>query len=167
MENTAITFEHQVPSLEEFQNRMEQTLKNYPYLVAEVDGQIAGYIYASRFRARASYDWSASASIYLDRRYHRMGIGRRLYTELERILLKQNVVNVYAGAADPVQEDIYLTRNSERFHEAIGYQVAARYHRCGSKFGRWYDLLEMEKIIGEHACPPKPFIPFSQLQDEV
>lgn len=164
VEHTAITFEHEVPSLEEFSCRIKDTLMNYPYLVALVDGKIAGYIYAGRFRTRASYAWSASSSIYIDRSYHRMGIGKRLYEELEAILAKQNVINVYAGAADPVEEDDYLTRNSERFHEAIGYKVVARYHGCGSKFGRWYNLLEMEKIIGNRACPPKEFIPFCELR---
>ena len=143
--------------------RIKETLNNYPYLVAVVDGKIAGYIYAGRFRTRASYAWSASTSIYIDKQYHRMGIGKMLYAELENILVKQNVVNVYAGAADPVEEDEYLTRNSEHFHEAIGYKVVARYHECGSKFGRWYNLIEMEKMIGKRTCPPKEFIPFGKL----
>lgn len=165
VKNTAITFEHEVPTLEEFKNRIKETLKNYPYLVAVVDGEVAGYIYASRFRTRASYAWSASTSIYLDKQYHRLGIGKMLYEKLENILVKQNVINVYAGAADPVEEDEYLTRNSEHFHEAIGYKTVARYHECGSKFGRWYNLLEMEKIIGKRTCPPKEFIPFDKLQE--
>ena len=93
-----------------------------------------------------------------------MGIGRLLYERLEEILKKQNVTNLYAGAADPVEEDEYLTRNSELFHEAVGYKTVARFHKCGSKFGRWYNLLEMEKIIGEHCCPPKEFIPFRDLK---
>ena len=165
VKNTAITFEHEVPTLEEFKNRIRETLKNYPYLVAVVDGKIAGYIYASRFRTRASYAWSASTSIYLDKQYHRLGIGKMLYEKLENILVKQNVINVYAGAADPVEKDEYLTRNSEHFHEAIGYKTVARYHECGSKFGRWYNLLEMEKIIGKRTYPPKEFIPFDKLQE--
>ena len=165
VENTAITFEHEVPTLEEFKNRIKETLKNYPYLVAVVDGKIVGYIYASRFRTRASYAWSASTSIYLDKQYHRLGIGKMLYEKLESILIKQNVINVYAGAADPVEEDEYLTRNSEHFHEAIGYKTVARYHECGSKFGRWYNLLEMEKIIGKRTYPPKEFISFDKLQE--
>ncbi len=164
VKNTAITFEHEVPTLEEFTSRISETLKNYPYLVVVIDGKIAGYIYAGRFRTRASYAWSASTSIYIDKQYHRRGIGKLLYAELEKILVKQNVVNVYAGAADPVEEDEYLTRNSEYFHEAMGYKVVARYHECGSKFGRWYNLIEMEKIIGERTCPPKEFIPFNELK---
>jgi len=164
VKNTAVTFEHDVPTTEEFSRRIKETLQNYPYLVALVDGKIAGYIYAGRFRARASYMWSASTSIYIARKYHRVGIGKRLYSELETILAKQNIVNVYAGVADPAEEDEYLTHNSERFHHAIGYNVIARYHYCASKFGRWYNLIEMEKIIGRHTCPPGEFIPFSELQ---
>lgn len=165
VENTAITFEHEVPSLEEFADRIRETLKNYPYLVAEVDGKIAGYAYAGRFRTRAAYAWSASTSIYINRQYHGMGIGRMLYARLEEILATQNIVNVYAGVADPVEEDEYLTRNSEHFHEAMGYKIVARFHECGSKFGRWYNIIEMEKIVGERSCPPKVFIPFEQLEE--
>ena len=164
VKNTAITFEFEVPSPAEFENRIATTLQNYPYLVAEVDGNIAGYIYAGRFRARAAYDWSASTSVYLSRKYQRLGIGRMLYERLEEILKKQNITNLYAGVADPVEEDEYLTRNSERFHEAIGYKTVARFQGCGSKFGRWYNLIEMEKFIGEHTCPPKEFIPFRELK---
>ena len=163
VKNTAVTFEHDVPSLEEFTRRIKETLKDYPYLAAVADGKIVGYIYAGRFRTRASYLWSASTSVYIDRRYHRMGIGKMLYAELEKILARQNVVNVYAGIADPAAEDEYLTHNSERFHAAVGYTVAARYHGCASKFGRWYNLIEMEKTIGRRTYPPMPFIPFGEL----
>lgn len=161
---TAITFEFEVPTLEEFENRIKTTLQSYPYLVAEVDGNIAGYIYAGRFRARAAYDWSVSTSVYIGQEYHRMGIGRLLYERLEEILRQQNVMNVYAGVADPMEEDEYLTRNSEHFHEAMGYKTVARFHACGSKFGRWYNLIEMEKVIGERTSPPKEFISFQELK---
>ncbi len=164
IKQTAITFEFEVPTLEEFEKRIAATLQNYPYLVAEVDGNIAGYVYAGRFRARAAYDWSASTSIYLSGKYQRMGIGKMLYERLEELLKMQNVINLYAGVADPVEEDEYLTKNSERFHEAMGYKTVAQFEKCGSKFGRWYNLLEMEKIIGEHCCPPKEFIPFCDLK---
>lgn len=164
--NTAIIFEHEVPTVEEFTSRIRETLKQYPYLVALVDGKIAGYIYAGRFRTRASYAWSASTSVYIDKQYRRIGIGRMLYEKLESILRTQNVINVYAGIASPVEEDEYLTRSSECFHKSIGYKMVARYHECGSKFGKWYNLIEMEKIIGERTCPPKEFIPFEKITGE-
>lgn len=166
--NTAITFECEVPSITEFKRRIRETLLDYPYFVAVVDGNIAGYIYAGRFKTRAAYNWSASTSIYINSRYHRMGIGKRLYEELEKTLIKQNVVNLYAGAASPMEsEDEYLTRRSELFHKAIGYETAAVFHGAGNKFGRWYNMMELEKIIGERCCPPKEFIPFSNLKSQV
>lgn len=165
VENTAITFEYEVPSLEEFTRRIRETLKNYPYLVAVVDGKIAGYIYAGRFRTRAAFAWCAASSIYLEKQYHGFGIGKMLYTKLEEILEKQNIVNVYAAVAEPVEEDEYLTHNSKHFHEAIGYKTVARFHQCGSKFGRWYNIIEMEKIIGNRACPPKEFISYEKVRE--
>ena len=164
VKNTAITFEQKVPSLEEFSNRIKETLINYPYLVAIVDGKIIGYIYASRFRTRESYICSAATSIYIEKSYQRNGIGKKLYSELCNILLKQNITNVYAGAADPIEEDEYLTHNSEYFHKSMGFEIVAKYNKCAIKFGKWYNLIEMEKIIGEHSNQQKDFIPFKSLE---
>ena len=164
VKNTAITFEQKVPSLEEFSNRIKETLINYPYLVAIVDGKIIGYIYASRFRTRESYICSAATSIYIEKSYQRKGIGKKLYSELCNILLKQNITNVYAGVADPIEEDEYLTHNSEYFHKSMGFEIVAKYNKCAIKFGKWYNLIEMEKIIGEHSNLQKDFIPFKSLE---
>ncbi len=164
VKNTAITFEQKVPSLEEFTNRIKETLINYPYLVAVVDGKIVGYIYASCFRTRESYICSAATSIYIEKSYHRKGLGKKLYSELCNILLKQNITNVYAGAADPIEEDEYLTHNSEYFHKSMGFEIVAKYNKCAIKFGKWYNLIEMEKIIGEHSNQQKDFIPFKSLE---
>lgn len=164
VKNTAITFEQKVPSLEEFSNRIKETLINYPYLVAIVDGKIIGYIYASRFRTRESYICSAATSIYIEKSYQRKGIGKKLYSELCNILLKQNITNVYAGAADPIEEDEYLTHNSEYFHKSMGFEIVAKYNKCANKFAKWYNLIEMEKIIGEHSNQQKDFIPFKSLE---
>lgn len=164
VKNTAITFEQKVPSLEEFSNRIKETLINYPYLVAIVDGKIIGYIYASRFRTRESYICSAATSIYIEKSYQRKGIGKKLYSELCNILLKQNITNVYAGAADPIEEDEYLTHNSEYFHKSMGFEIVGKYNKCANKFAKWYNLIEMEKIIGEHSNQQKDFIPFKSLE---
>lgn len=163
VKNTAVSYEYAVPSTEEFRGRIRKTLANYPYLVAEVDGRIAGYIYAGRFGERKAYDWSAASSIYIGEEYHRLGIGRLLYGKLESILRRQNVTNVYAGVAEPMAEDEYLTNNSRYFHEALGYRIVGRYTGCGNKFGRWYNLLWMEKIFDGRSDNPKPFIPFPEL----
>lgn len=165
VENTAVTYEYVVPSVDEFRKRIEDISDSYPYFVAEVDGVIAGYIYASRYRTRAAFDWCAETSIYINEKYHGLGIGRLLYEELETVLFRQNVVNVYAIVATPVEEDDeYLTFDSKRFHEKIGYTVVGELKSCGSKFGRWYSLISMEKVIAPHLMPPKKFIKFTDLE---
>lgn len=58
VENTALTFEYEVPTQETFRTRITNVLERYPYLVAEIDGQIVGFAYASVFRARPAYDWA-------------------------------------------------------------------------------------------------------------
>lgn len=166
VEHTAITYEYEVPTLDDFQRRIATTLQNYPYLVAEADGEIAGYVYASRFRSRAAYDWCVETSVYLDTRYQRLGIGRMLYRRLEDILKEQHITNLYACIADSEEEDESLTKDSEYFHAAMEYKTVGRFQKSGSKFGRWYNLIVMEKVIGEHTCPPKEFIPYSRLQTE-
>lgn len=65
IENTAITFEYDVPSIEEFANRIKTTLKRYPYIVAELNGKIVGYAYAGVFKGRKAYDWSVLKQVFI------------------------------------------------------------------------------------------------------
>lgn len=150
VEHTAITFDYDVPSEEEFRAKMEKTLEHYPYLIIETDGEIAGYAYAGPFVGRAAYSRSCEMTIYLDHTRRKNGLGRALYEALEDALRREGILNLYAciGYADP--EDEYLTNNSAQFHAHLGYTLAGRFHQCGYKFGRWYDMVWMEKIIGEH-----------------
>ena len=148
--NTAVSFEYDVPSPEEFRSRVRNTLKKYPYLVLEEDGVIQGYAYAGAFKSRAAYDYSCEVSIYVDRNARGRGYGRKLYEALEEKLKAQGILNMYACVASPVVEDEYLTRNSELFHQHLGFSKAGEFHKCGYKFNRWYNSVWMEKIIGEH-----------------
>ena len=147
---TAISFEYEVPSVEAFRKRMENTLKKYPYFVAVLDGEIAGYAYAGPFVGRAAYDWSAEATIYVDAGHRKQGLGKKLYEALENGLKQMGILNLYACIGYPETEDEYLTRNSVDFHARMGYVKAGEFHHCGRKFGRWYHMVWMEKIIGEH-----------------
>ena len=79
VKNTAITFEYETPSLDEFRGRMKRTMDCYPYLVILDDGKIAGYSYAGPFVGRAAYDWSCEMTIYLDHDSRRHGLGKKLY----------------------------------------------------------------------------------------
>lgn len=150
VKNTAITFEYDVPSLEEFRRRIEKTLQKYPYLVILEQGNIVGYAYAGAFKERAAYDWSVEMTVYIARDAKRLGLGRKIYEELERQLKEMGILNLYACIGDPIVEDEYLTKDSEKFHQHLGYRKVGEFHKCGYKFGRWYNMIWMEKLIGEH-----------------
>ena len=145
--NTAITFEYDVPSKEAFSARIGNTLKRYPYLVLEDDGEVKGYAYAGVFKDRAAYDHSCELSIYLDRNAKGRGYGRRLYEAMEEKLKAQGIRNLYACIGDPIGEDPYLTKDSEEFHRHLGFVKVGEFHKCGYKFGRWYNMIWMEKIL--------------------
>ena len=162
--NTAITFEYDVPEIRNFRSRIKETLKNYPYLVAEENGKIVGYAYAGVLRERAAYQHIAEMSVYVDQECRRRGIGRALYQELERGLHRQNVFSVYACVtASGRKDDAYVDDGSIRFHERMGYGKVGEYPLCGYKFGRWYDVVWLVKDLGEKPDQPEPFIPFSAL----
>lgn len=167
VEKTAITFEYEVPGVEEFQGRIIRTLKKYPYLLAEKDGEVLGYAYTGAFVGRAAYDWAAEVSIYLREDKRGMGIGKRLYTALEGISRAQHILNLNACIGYPEEEDQYLTKSSVLFHTHMGYTMAGEFHKCGYKFGNWYNMVWMEKIIGNHDFPPEPVIAFPDLDTEI
>lgn len=147
---TAITFEYDVPSVEEFARRVGHIGRRYPYIVAEAGGKAVGYAYASRFHERAAYQWSVETSIYLDMAERHHGLGRMLYTELERLLRAQGILNMNACITTLGHPDPHLPQDSVPFHEAMGFSRCAHFHKSGYKFGRWYDVVWMEKMIGEH-----------------
>lgn len=154
VEHTAVTFEYDVPTVEEFRQRIRKTMVKYPYLVLERDREILGYAYAGPFVGRAAYDWSAEVTIYLAPGEHKKGYGRRLYDALERELKEKGVLNLYACIGYPNTEDEYLTKNSAQFHSHLGYKQVGVFSNCGFKFGRWYSMIWMEKMIGSHTEHP-------------
>jgi phosphinothricin acetyltransferase len=158
VQKTAITFEWEVPSLEEFEGRMIATMRRYPYLVIERDGIVEGYAYAGVFIGRAAYDWSCEMTIYLDYRTRHKGMGHVLYEALESRLKAMGVLNLYACIGYPEIEDEHLTLDSAKFHKRLGYRFVGRFYKCGYKFGRWYDMVWMEKLIGEHVDDPRPVV---------
>ena len=164
--NTAISFEYEVPSEEEFRERIESTLKRYPYIVAEQEGHIIGYAYVSIFHERKAYDWAVETSIYVDERKIHKGVGGKLHDALEQVMKIQGILNMNACIAWPDgEEDETLTKNSGEFHAHLGYRMVGEFQKCGYKFHRWYNMVWMEKIIGEHADEQPSPIPFSQLED--
>ena len=152
---TAITFEYEVPPAEEFRSRIRNTLLKYPYLVAEQNGEILGYAYAGPFHDRPAYDWAVETSIYVDCDRKRMGIGKKLHNALEEELKERGFLNMNACIAYPETKDEHLDKNSAEFHAHLGYRMVGEFHKCGYKFNRWYNMVWMEKLIGEHTTEQK------------
>lgn len=155
VEHTAITFEYQIPTEEEFARRIYATLARYPYLLALRQGRIVGYAYASQFKERAAYDWAVETSVYIAEDARRTGAGAMLYGHLEDLLKKQNVINVNACIACPNPGSIL-------FHEKLGYKTIAHFTKCGYKLGQWWDMVWMEKMLSPHPDIPQPFIPVTE-----
>lgn len=160
---TAVTFEYEVPSAKIFQGRLTRTLEKYPYLVAIENDRIEGYAYLSAFHPRPAYGWCAETSIYLDMQARGRGIGRKLYEELEQTARAQGILNLNACIAFTDHEDIYLGGESKAFHERMGYRQCGHFHQCGYKFGVWYDMIWMEKMLGPHKAAPRAVQPFPVL----
>ena len=150
VEQTAVTFEYNVPTVEEFCKRITTIMQKYPWIVAENEGKIVGYAYANAFKERDAYQWAVETSIYVDSNMKRLGIGRLLHDALEQRLKVQGILNMNACISFIETEDEYLSHDSIRFHQQLGYEKVAHFHQCGKKFGRWYDMIWMEKLIGEH-----------------
>ena len=171
VEETAVSFEYAVPSEEEFRARVEKVQGFYPWLVAEQDGRVLGYAYASRFHPRAAYDWSVEVSIYLGRNERRRGIGRRLYESLEQCLLAQGVLTAYSCIAHAPEPDEYLDHASIRFHERMGYRLTGTFPSCGFKFDRWFGMVWMEKRLvpadAPEALRPAPLREFSSILHQI
>ena len=129
---------------------MEKILEKYPYFVAVCDNRVVGYAYAGAFVGRAAYAWSVEATIYIDASEVKRGIGKMLYETLENALMEMEITNLYACIGYTETEDEYLNANSAQFHEHMGFEKCGEFHKCGYKFGRWYDMIWMEKIIGRH-----------------
>jgi phosphinothricin acetyltransferase len=154
--NTSLTFETDIPSGNEFANRISSYIENWPWIICVVDGQIAGYAYASRYRERVAYQWSVECSVYVHDDHQRSGIARALYTALFSILKKQGYRNVYAVINLPNERSV-------AFHENMGFQWFATYENVGYKLGQWKNVGWWRLIINEFGDDPAPVIPFSLL----
>ena len=166
VQNTAITFEYNVPGIAEFKSRIMNTLKKYPYLKAVRNGEIIGYAYLGAFKERDAYIHSAETSIYVKQKERRSGAGRAMYEAIEKTAKMQNILNLNACIGVPRIEDEHLTLDSVKFHEKMGYTLVGKFNFSGYKFGTWYDMIWMEKMLGEHTKSPAGFRAFNTLKKE-
>ncbi len=156
IEATSLTFETAVPTVEEFAQRINHYLENWPWLVCEVDGKIAGYAYASRYRERVAYQWSVECSVYIHDDFQKAGVGRALYTALFAILQKQGFNNVYAVINLPNDKSV-------AFHESLGFHYFATYEKVGYKLGQWKNVGWWQLQLNEYGDEPAAPIKFSEL----
>ena len=147
VEHTAISFEITMPTQDEIAQRIQKVLTGFPYLVVEEKGQLLGYAYAGPFIPRGAYAHCAEVSIYISRGNRRIGLGRWLYEALLLRLKEQGITNVYACIGVPEEEDEYLNFNSAQFHAHMGFREVGRFRNSGYKFGRFYHMIWMERLI--------------------
>lgn len=164
VEHTAVSFEYEAPTAQEFAGRIREILLTHPFFVFEENGVLLGYAYAHPLIRRKACDWAVEVSIYIHRDARGKGIGRALYVALEKILRKQNVCTLEACVASCDREDPYLTDGSVRFHTRMGYTQVGKMSDCGYKFGSWYHLLWMEKHIAPRRADMDSFCPFPEMR---
>jgi phosphinothricin acetyltransferase len=154
---TAITFEiDPPPDADEIASRMRRIGAIYPWLVATVDGEIAGYAYACENRSRAAYRWSVDAAVYLRASTHRRGIGRGLYERLFALLRAQGFVNAFAGITLPNAPSVGL-------HEAFGFRLIGVHQDVGWKLGAWRDVGWWQLALATPSSKPAEPIAFPDL----
>ncbi len=140
---TSVSFEYDVPTKEELKARVKAISSRYPYIVAEEDGKVIGYAYASDpYNERAACRWDSDVSVYVDSTCHGKGVGKALYAKLEEMLKTLGFVTVYALITEE-------NENSCRFHEKAGYEKVAFLPKTGLKFGKWHGIYFYGKVIGD------------------
>jgi L-amino acid N-acyltransferase YncA len=149
------TFETTPPSEAEMAARRADVLaKGLPWLVAEEDGRVLGYAYCQWFKPRPAYRFSAEDSIYLHPEAHGRGLGRALLAELMALAQAAGIRKLLAVIGDSANEA------SIGVHRALGFTPAGAFKSCGWKFGRWLDIVLMEKSLGEgDTTAPEPVSP--------
>jgi phosphinothricin acetyltransferase len=155
--NSGITQETEVPPLEEFQQRIISTLEERPWLVCEIDGEVAGYAYAGKHRERKGYQWCIEPSVYLHTNFYRQNIALALYRALFDLLKLQGYVNAYAVITLP-------NNNSVAFHEKFGFRYLTTYEKIGYKLDQWHDVGWWQYQVNEHEA--KPLIPITSISKE-
>ena len=140
VENTTVSFEEAVPTIQEFSSRIANISEKYPYIVLTVDGVVRAYTYASQYRARAAYRFDVETSIYMAHELCGMGIGKIMYTALFELLPEMNYYNAYAGITQP-------NAKSTKMHESMGFTAAGTWYGTGFKHGRWVDVKLLQKAL--------------------
>ena len=154
--DTAISFENEVPTVEEMRRRIRDTLVTYPWFVAKQDGELLGYGYAGPLRSRAAYRWSAEVSMYIRPDVQEKGVGTAIGVKMTEALYRMGIVTLFGGTTlpNPAGDGIY---------RASGFERVGVWRKAGFKLGRWHDVGWYQRSIREVDGDPPPFVPFSEL----
>lgn len=155
--HSSVSFEYEIPSLEEWTQRIRSIAEEFPFIVCTDNDEVVGYAYAGKHRSRKAYSWSCECTVYLDAKHHGQRIGRVLYQCLFDLLRLQGYYNVYAAVTVP-------NPRSESFHLACGFSEIGYFTKTGYKFGRWHDTRWFQLHLAEHHTGPAPVVSFSNLQ---
>ena len=145
VERTAVSFEYIAPPADDVARRIEKCLTRWQWLVAEIDGQVAGYAYGSQHRERPAYRWSVEVSAYVDSRYQRRGIGAALYAALLDDLARKGFCHAFAGITLPNAASVGL-------HTHMGFSPIGVFASIGWKFGQWHDVAWFQRKLRDR--PP-------------
>jgi phosphinothricin acetyltransferase len=144
VDTSVSTYEVDRPDVAQMQQRMEAIVAHgYPYLVAERGGQVAGYAYASSYRARRAYRFTVENTVYVDNAQQGHGIGTALLEALIDACTQlgfRQMIAVIGEAANA---------GSVRLHERLGFRTVGVFQGIGRKHGRWLDTLQMQRALGD------------------
>jgi phosphinothricin acetyltransferase len=155
-DGSVISFELAAPTVEQMRERIDRISQQFPWLVCEIDGQVAGYVYACPHRERAAYRWAVDVAVYIAPQHHRRGIGQALYSVLFQVLRAQGYFKAYAGITLPNAGSVGL-------HEAVGFRPLATYRGVGNKFGKWLDVGWWELDLRPQSESPEEPVALSSL----
>jgi phosphinothricin acetyltransferase len=157
-ESSHVSFEIVAPSEQQMQDRIARIIVQYPWLIAEVDEIVAGYVYASQHRERAAYRWAVDVAVYVAYQQLRRGLGRALYDSLFSILRQQGYFKAYAGITLPNPASVGM-------HEALGFRPVGVFRGVGYKLDRWLDVGWWQLDLQPEALNPPEPRPFREICD--
>lgn len=146
IEQSAISFEYQVPTVGQFENRVVKVLQSHPWLVCTSQEKVVGYAYAGPHRSRDAYKWSTELSVYVHSQFQRKRIANALYTALISVLKLQGFYTALAGITLP-------NETSVGFHETFGFTPVGIYNNIGNKFNRWHSVGWWELPLQPYGSP--------------
>lgn len=157
--DTSVTFEYDVPSVEEYRRRIEEIMQFFPFFLLEEDGVPVGYAYAHFFHPRKAYQWVCETTIYVERNHHKKGYASMLYGKLLNALKKQGFCEAIAILGCPNEP-------SEGFHKAMGFQLIGTFDKAGFKLDQWHDVKWYGLELRKHEKNPAEPVPYSAIQDK-